>query len=33
VALAAEYGLEFGEPAWLPDLIQRYDLTPPLPRD
>ena len=27
--LAERYGLEFGEPAWLPDLIARYDLTPP----
>ena len=26
--LAARYGLEFGEPAWLPDVIDRYHLTP-----
>ena len=29
--LAASYGLEFGEPAWLSDVISRYRLTPPLP--
>jgi len=28
-ALAAKYGLEFGRPAWLPDIIARYNLTPP----
>ncbi|MFJ8442499.1 cupin domain-containing protein [Kitasatospora griseola] len=28
-ALAAKYGLEFGRPAWLPDVISRYGLTPP----
>jgi hypothetical protein len=28
-ALAANYGLQFGEPAWLPDVISRYRLTPP----
>jgi hypothetical protein len=28
-ALAAEFGLEFGEPEWLPEIISRYDLTPP----
>jgi mannose-6-phosphate isomerase-like protein (cupin superfamily) len=28
-ALAARYGLEFGEPPWLADVIARYDLTPP----
>ncbi|MCC0100293.1 cupin domain-containing protein [Streptomyces flavotricini] len=28
-ALAAKYGLVFGRPAWLPDVIARYDLTPP----
>ena len=28
-ALAEVYGLQFGEPPWLPDLIARYDLTPP----
>jgi quercetin dioxygenase-like cupin family protein len=27
-ALAAEFGLEFGEPDWLPEIISRYDLTP-----
>ena len=30
-ALAANYGLERGEPAWLPDVIASYRLTPPLP--
>ena len=30
-ALAANYGLQFGEPAWLPDVVSRYRLTPPLP--
>ena len=29
-ALAGRYGLEFGQPDWLPDLISRYGLTPPL---
>jgi quercetin dioxygenase-like cupin family protein len=28
-ALAERYGLQFGEPDWLPELISRYDLTPP----
>jgi quercetin dioxygenase-like cupin family protein len=28
-ALAARYGLQFGEPDWLPDVISRYGLTPP----
>jgi quercetin dioxygenase-like cupin family protein len=28
-ALADAYGLRFGEAPWLPDLIARYDLTPP----
>lgn len=28
-ALADAYGLQFGEAPWLPDLIDRYDLTPP----
>jgi mannose-6-phosphate isomerase-like protein (cupin superfamily) len=28
-ALAAGYGLEFGEPEWLPDVIARYGLNPP----
>ena len=27
--LAARYQLPFAQPAWLPDLIARYDLTPP----
>ena len=27
--LAEAYGLEFGEPPWLPDLIARYNLIPP----
>jgi quercetin dioxygenase-like cupin family protein len=27
--LAEHYGLQFGEPEWLPDLISRYGLTPP----
>ncbi len=27
--LASKYGLEFGRPEWLPDLISRYSLTPP----
>jgi quercetin dioxygenase-like cupin family protein len=27
--LAERYGLQFGEPDWLPDLISRYGLTPP----
>jgi mannose-6-phosphate isomerase-like protein (cupin superfamily) len=29
LALAGRYGLEFGQPDWLPDLISRYGLTPP----
>jgi hypothetical protein len=29
IALANRYGLEFGEPAWLPDVISRFGLTPP----
>jgi quercetin dioxygenase-like cupin family protein len=29
VALAGSYGLRFGEPDWLPDVIERYGLTPP----
>lgn len=29
-ALAAGNGLEFGEPAWLRDVISRYRLMPPL---
>jgi mannose-6-phosphate isomerase-like protein (cupin superfamily) len=28
-ALAERYGLQFGEPAWLADVIARYGLTPP----
>ncbi|HKQ02303.1 MAG TPA: cupin domain-containing protein [Actinomycetes bacterium] len=28
-ALAANYGLEFGDAAWLPDVIARYGLNPP----
>jgi len=28
-ALAERYGLQFGEPDWLPSLISRYNLTPP----
>jgi len=27
--LAAQYGLQLGRPDWLPDLIERYGLTPP----
>ena len=27
--LAERYGLEFGQPEWLPGLISRYGLTPP----
>jgi quercetin dioxygenase-like cupin family protein len=27
--LATAYGLQFGQPPWLPDLIDRYNLTPP----
>src|SRR3954451_2842023 len=27
--LATRYGLEFGNPAWLPDIVARYGLTPP----
>ena len=27
--LAANYGLQFGQPEWLPDVISRYNLTPP----
>jgi quercetin dioxygenase-like cupin family protein len=29
LALAADYGLRFGEPDWLPGVIERYGLTPP----
>ena len=28
-ALADRYGLETGRPAWLPDVINRFGLTPP----
>lgn len=28
--LAAEYGLQFGEAPWLPDIIARYGLNPPM---
>jgi len=28
-ALAANYGLEFGDAEWLPDVIARYQLNPP----
>ena len=27
--IAGRYGLEFGNPEWLPDLIKRYELDPP----
>jgi quercetin dioxygenase-like cupin family protein len=30
MALADRYGLQFGQPDWLPELISRYGLTPPL---
>ena len=29
MALAHRYGLQFGQPDWLPGLISRYGLTPP----
>jgi hypothetical protein len=29
VALAESYGLQLGEPDWMPDVIARYGLTPP----
>jgi quercetin dioxygenase-like cupin family protein len=29
-ALAANYGLEFGDAPWLPDIIARYGLNPPM---
>jgi quercetin dioxygenase-like cupin family protein len=29
IRLAERYGLQFGEPDWLPDVITRYGLTPP----
>jgi len=28
-ALAGRFGLQFGQPDWLPDLVSRYNLTPP----
>jgi quercetin dioxygenase-like cupin family protein len=28
--LAASYGIQLGQPAWLPDVIARYNLTPPM---
>ena len=28
-ALAAQYGMSFEQPEWLPDVIARYELTPP----
>jgi hypothetical protein len=27
--IASRYGLQFGQPGWLPDVISRYNLTPP----
>jgi quercetin dioxygenase-like cupin family protein len=30
--LAAQYALPYAEPDWLPDIIARYNLTPPPPR-
>jgi quercetin dioxygenase-like cupin family protein len=30
--LAKEYGLPYADPAWLPDVIARYNLAPPPPR-
>jgi hypothetical protein len=27
--LASDYGLHFAEAPWLPDIIARYNLTPP----
>jgi hypothetical protein len=29
LTLADRYGLQFGQPDWLPGLITRYGLTPP----
>lgn len=29
--VAAAYGLEFGQPSWLEDVVNRYGLTPPGP--
>ena len=31
VALAASYGVEFSDAPWLPDVIARYQLNPPMP--
>jgi mannose-6-phosphate isomerase-like protein (cupin superfamily) len=28
-AIASNYGLQFGDPPWWPDVIKRYNLTPP----
>jgi quercetin dioxygenase-like cupin family protein len=28
--LAARYGVQLGQPSWLPDVIARYNLTPPM---
>ena len=30
--LAIEHGLPYADPAWLPEIIERYGLTPPPPR-
>jgi hypothetical protein len=30
MAMADRYGLQLGQPDWLPGLIARYNLTPPL---
>jgi hypothetical protein len=27
--LAVRYGIQFGTPDWLPDVVARYNLTPP----
>ena len=27
--IAERYGLEFAAPSWLPEIIERYGLTPP----
>ena len=31
VGAAASYGVEFSDPDWLPDVITRYQLNPPMP--
>ena len=31
-ALAADFGLPYADPDWLPEIIERYGLTPPPPR-